>query len=177
MIIRTIAAALLLWIAGFMAFALFLPQPAADGITTDGIVVMTGGRGRVERGLAMLADKRAKRLLISGADRRVKPHELAAQFKADRKLIDCCVDLGHESVDTRSNAEEAAGWIARNRYRSIRLVTSDWHMVRGRYDLEAMTPDDLTIVADAVPTEPGLVDLVREYNKYLLRRIAGLIGI
>ena len=177
MIVRTLAIALLLWIGGFMAFALFLPQPAPDGVTTDGIVVMTGGRGRVQRGLAMLADKRAKRLLISGADRRVRPHELAAQFKADPKLIDCCVDLGHESVDTRSNAEEAAGWIARNRYRTIRLVTSDWHMVRGRYDLEAMTSDDLTIIADAVRTEPGLVDLVREYNKYLLRRIAGLIGI
>ena len=31
--------------------------------------------------------------------------------------------------------------------------------------------------ADAVKTEPVLIDLVREYNKYLLRRFAGLIGI
>ena len=177
MIIRTLSALLLFWIAGFMVFALFLPQPAADGIVTDGIVVMTGGRGRVERGLALLADKRARRLLISGADRRVRPHELAAQFKASRTLVDCCVDLGHESVDTRSNAAEAAGWIARNRYRSVRLVTSDWHMVRARFDLESMTGDTLLVIADAVPTEPGLIDLVREYNKYLLRRIAGLIGI
>ncbi|ATE63123.1 YdcF family protein [Rhizorhabdus dicambivorans] len=177
MIVRTLALALLGWIAGFMAFALFLPQPAPDGITTEGIVVMTGGRGRVERGLALLEAKRAKRLLISGADRRVRPHELAVQFKAPVALVDCCVDLGHESVDTRSNATEAAGWIGRNRYRSIRLVTSDWHMVRARYDLETMIGDDIQIVTDAVPTEPGLVDLVREYNKYLLRRVAGLIGI
>jgi len=177
MIVRALSALLLAWIAGFMAFALFLPQPAADGIATDGIVVMTGGRGRVERGLALLEAKRAKRLLISGADRRVRPRELAAQFGARPALVDCCVDLGHESVDTRSNASEASGWIARNRYRSIRLVTSDWHMVRARYDLEALVGGDVTIVADAVRTEPGLVDLVREYNKYLLRRVAGLIGI
>lgn len=177
MIVRALAALLLAWIAGFMAFALFLPQPAPDGITTEGIVVMTGGRGRVERGLALLEAKHAKRLLISGADRRVRPRDLATQFKAPAALVDCCVDLGHESVDTRSNAAEASGWIARNRYRSIRLVTSDWHMVRARYDLEAMIGDDIRIVADAVPTEPGLVDLVREYNKYVLRRVAGLIGI
>ena len=177
MIVRILAASLLLWIAGFMTFALFLPQPAPDGIATDGIVVMTGGRGRVERGLDLLEQKRAQRLLISGVDRRVKPHELAVQFKAPARLIQCCVDLGHESVDTRSNAEEAAGWIARNRYRSIRLVTSDWHMVRARYDLQAMTGGELRVVVDAVRTEPDLVDLVREYNKYLLRRIAGLIGI
>lgn len=177
MIVRVLATALLLWIAGFMAFALFLPQPAPDGLITDGIVVMTGGRGRVERGLALLGEKRAQRLLVSGADRRVRPHELAAQFKAPPALVDCCVDLGHESVDTRSNADESARWIANHRYRSIRLVTSDWHMVRARHDLEARTGDDLEIVADAVRTEPGLLDLVREYNKYLLRRIAGLIGI
>lgn len=177
MIIRALSALLLLWIAGFMIFALFLPQPAAPGATTDAIVVMTGGRGRVERGLDILAHKHAKRLLISGVDRRVKPHEIATQFRASPALIDCCVDLGHESVDTRSNGEEAAGWIARNRYRSIRLVTSDWHMARARHDLEAMTGDKVKIITDAVPTEPGLVDLLREYNKYVLRRIAGLIGI
>jgi uncharacterized SAM-binding protein YcdF (DUF218 family) len=177
MITRILATALLLWVAGFMVFALFLPQPAADTISTDGIVVMTGGRGRVERGLTLLGEKRARRLLVSGVDRRVRPHELAHQFKAPAALVDCCVDLGHESVDTRSNAEEAAGWIARHHYRSIRLVTSDWHMARARHDLEAMTGDDLRIVPDAVRTEPGLLDLVREYNKYLLRRVAGLIGI
>jgi len=176
-IVRAAAAALLLWIAGFMAFALFLPRPAADGLVTDGIVVMTGGRGRVERGLQLLAEKRAKRLLISGVDRRVRPHELAIEFGASPALIDCCVDLGHESVDTRSNGLEAAGWIARRRYRSVRLVTSDWHMARARYDLESAVGEGPLIVADAVRTEPGLVDLVREYNKYLLRRVAGLIGI
>jgi len=177
MIIRTLAIGLLLWIAGFMMFALFLPQPAPHDAVTDGIVVMTGGRGRVERGLALLTDKRAKRLLISGVDRRVRPHELALQFKAPLALIDCCVDLGHESVDTRSNGEEAARWISLHHYRSIRLVTSDWHMVRARHDLEAAAGDDLRILADAVPTEPGLVELVREYNKYVLRRVARLIGI
>lgn len=177
MIIRTISAVLLLWFIGFLLFALFLPRPATDGLTTDGIVVMTGGRGRVERGLEMLAEKRAKRLLVSGADRRVRPHELAAQFHAPEALVDCCVDLGHESVDTRSNATEAADWISRKRYRTIRLVTSDWHMRRARFDLEAIAGDRIEIIADAVPTQPSLVDLLREYNKYLLRRVAALVGI
>lgn len=177
MMVRILSAALLLWIAGFIAFALFLPRPAPDGIRTDGIVVMTGARGRVERGLTLLSQKRAKRLLVSGVDRRVKPHELAAQFRAPTSLVDCCVDLGHESVDTRSNAEEAARWIALNRYRTIRLVTSDWHMRRARYDLRARADDKVEIIVDAVRTEPDLVELVREYNKYLLRRFAGLIGI
>ena len=177
MIARFIGALFVFWVAGFMLFTLFLPQPAPDGAVTDGIVVMTGSSGRVERGLALLAAQRGKRLLISGVDRRVKPHELAAQFKAPEALIDCCVDLGHESVDTRSNADEAAAWIARRRYKTIRLVTSDWHMTRARFDLRHVVGDKVILTTDAVPTEPGLPQLVREYNKYVLRRIAAVIGI
>jgi uncharacterized SAM-binding protein YcdF (DUF218 family) len=177
MITRTIAALLILWAAGFMIFALFLPQPAADDITTDGIVVMTGSSGRVERGLTLLAAKKGKRLLISGVDRRVKPHELASEFHARQALVDCCVDLGHESVDTRSNAGEAAAWIARNHYTSVRLVTSDWHMARARFDLVNIIGPKVALTTDAVPTTPDLPQLVREYNKYLLRRIAAVIGI
>lgn len=177
MIVRILSAMAILWAAGFMVFALFLPQPAADAMPTDAIVVMTGSSGRIERGLALLRAQRAKRLLISGVDRRVRPHELAKEFHAPDALIDCCVDLGHESVDTRSNAEEAAGWIARNHYGSIRLVTSDWHMARARFDLARMLPAKVTVLADAVPTEPDLPELLREYDKYLLRRVAALIGI
>jgi uncharacterized SAM-binding protein YcdF (DUF218 family) len=177
MITRTIAALLVLWAAGFMIFALFLPQPAADDITTDGIVVMTGSSGRIERGLTLLAAKKGKRLLISGVDRRVKPHELASEFHATNALVDCCVDLGHESVDTRSNAGEAAAWIARNHYGSVRLVTSDWHMARARFDLVNIIGPKVALTADAVPTMPGLPQLVREYDKYVLRRIAAVIGI
>ncbi|SDB98675.1 DUF218 domain-containing protein [Sphingomonas sp. YR710] len=177
MIARIVSAVVILWAAGFMVFALFLPQPAEEVILTDGIVVMTGSSGRIERGLALLRAKKAKRLLISGVDRRVRPHELASEFHAADALIDCCVDLGHESVDTRSNAEEAAGWVARNHYGSIRLVTSDWHMARARFDLARMLSANVKLTADAVPSEPDLAGLLREYNKYLLRRLAALIGI
>jgi len=177
MIARLLSALVILWTAGFMMFALFLPQPADDTIATDGIVVMTGGSGRIDRGLTLLAARKGRRLLISGVDRRVKPHELAIEYRVPQKLIDCCVDLGHESVDTRSNAEEAAGWISRNRYKSVRLVTSDWHMARARFDLKNIMGPGVALTTDAVPTMPGLVQLVREYNKYLLRRVAAVIGI
>lgn len=177
MIARIIGWLIILWVAGFMAFGLFLPQPAPDNIVTDGIVVMTGSSGRIDRGLALLAKKQAQRLLISGVDRRVKPHELALEYGVPDGLIACCVDLGHESVDTRSNAEEAQAWIERNRYTSIRLVTSDWHMTRARFDLRNTVGDKVKLTTDAVATEPGLPQLVREYNKYILRRVAALIGI
>ncbi|WP_157216535.1 YdcF family protein [Flavisphingomonas formosensis] len=176
MISRLVAAVLLLWMLGFAWFAVSLPGPADDQMT-DGIVVLTGGRGRIERGLDLIRAKRAKRMLISGVDRQVKPHELAAEYHAPLSLFDCCVDLGHEAVDTRSNAQETANWVRRYKYRSIRLVTTDWHMARARYELARMLDGEVVIVRDAVPSEPGLLALLTEYNKYVLRRVSGQMGI
>ena len=62
-------------------------------------------------------------------------------------------------------------------YHSVRLVTTDWHMARARFELAHVLDADILLVADAVPSQPGLVLLLKEYNKYLLRRGAALFGI
>ena len=120
----------------------------------------------------MLADGKGKRLLIAGADPSVRKADLVHRLGGKEKLFDCCVDLGSESVDTRSNAEEANRWLERRNYRSIRLVTSDWHMRRARYEFNRQLDPDIKIVPDAVRTEPNFMTLYAEYNKYLLRRIS-----
>lgn len=176
MISRFFATALLVWMLGFAWFAMAIPGPADDR-ATDGIVVLTGGPGRVQRGLVLLEKGRAKRLLISGTDRRVRPRELAAAYGAPMKLVDCCVDLGNDAVDTRSNAEETAVWVQRHGYTSVRLVTTDWHMRRARFELSRALDPGVTILSDSVVSEPGLGALFEEYHKYLLRRLAAPLGI
>lgn len=176
MIVRLGAGLLLLWMLGFAWFAVGLPGPL-DNRMTDAIVVPTGGPGRVKRGLDLLEQKRARRMLVSGVDRRVRPHELAASVGAPTALVDCCIDLGREAVDTRSNAEETAAWVREHRYRSVRLVTTDWHMARARFELARLLDNDVLIVADGVPSEPGLKTLLTEYNKYVLRRVTAPFGL
>lgn len=176
MILRLASALLLVWALGFAGFAVALPGPADDRIT-DGIVVPTGAASRVRRGLALLERHRAKRMLVSGTDRRVQPHELAASFGVSAKLVDCCIDLGREAVDTRSNAEETARWVRARHYRSIRLVTTDWHMARARFELARLLDRDVLLLGDAVPSEPALMSLLTEYNKYLLRRVTAPFGL
>lgn len=172
--IRRLASALLLaWALGFIAFAVLMPRPAG-GERTDGIVVLTGGAGRVQRGAALLAQDAARRMLISGVDRRVTAAELAATYHLAPALM-ARVDLGRSAVDTRSNALETRRWIASHGYRSIRLVTTDWHMRRARFELRQVL-NGVTVVQDAVPSEPSLLGLLREYNKYLVRRAAALAG-
>ena len=81
-----------------------------------------------------LRDHKAKRLLVAGADPSVTKADIARRVKGSGKLLKCCVDLGSESVDTRSNAEEAGRWLAQRHFASVRLITSDWHMRRARYE-------------------------------------------
>ncbi len=176
MIKRILAAAILIWLLGFALFAFTLPQPAPLA-ESDAAVVLTGGAKRIDRALEVIEAGKAKRLLISGVDRDVKPKELAAEYNRPEKLFDCCIDLGFQSVDTRSNALETARWTARNKVKSLRLITHDWHMRRARLELDQALPSGISVTNDAVMTSPSLGALFREYNKYWLRWIAAQLGI
>jgi uncharacterized SAM-binding protein YcdF (DUF218 family) len=170
MLRRLLALLLIVWALGFVAFAAFQPQPAPFA-KVDGIIVLTGGEGRIAHGLDLLRDGAAPRLLVSGVDPEVKPGEFAAQYKVGAGLLACCVTLGYESVDTRSNARESAQWIAHNHLRRVRLVTSDWHMRRAAWELRQAIPANVELTEDAVPTRPSLGILFAEYSKFVLRRL------
>lgn len=175
MIARAVALLVLIYALGFALFAVTLPN-AADDRKTDAIVVLTGGSGRMSRGLDLLERGRAERMLVSGVARLVKPNELAAQNDASRRLFACCIDLGKESVDTRSNAEETAKWMRTRGFRTMRLVTTDWHMARARFELSRRLPDDIEILSDGVQSNASFRTLFGEFNKYILRRAAVLLG-
>ncbi|HVF37773.1 MAG TPA: YdcF family protein [Sphingomicrobium sp.] len=173
MILRLLALVAILYGLGFALFAVTLGAPAgADTAKVDAIVVITGGKGRIEHGAELLASGKARRMLIAGADPAVRKGDLVRLHGGRQRLFDCCVDLGSESVDTRSNAEEAKRWLERREFDSLRLVTSDWHMRRARYEFNRQFGSDVQIVSDAVRTEPSFMTLFAEYNKYLLRRLS-----
>jgi len=175
-ITRALSLLALLYALGYALFAVLLPRPAGDA-STDAIVVLTGGAKRIERALDLMEDKRARRMLISGVARTVRPEELAAQYQVEEGLFRCCIDLGREAVDTRSNAEEVSRWMAKHKFRSVRLVTTDWHMPRARFELSRRLGDGIAVTGDAVESNPSFGQLFTEYNRYLLRRAAVVVGL
>ena len=171
---RLLAAVVLLWLAGWLWFALTLPDPAPLAARTDAVVVLTGGAGRLARGLEVLAAKSAPRLLLSGVGRATRAQIAEVNGVTLKQMRG--IDLGYEAVDTRSNAEETTRWVARNGFKSLRLVTSAEHMRRARLELAATLPASVRIVTDAVPVEPRAPGIAIEYSKYLVRRFARNLG-
>ncbi len=171
MLRRILSLLLLAWVLGFIAFAVLLARPAG-AVQSQAVVVLTGGAGRVDRGLAVLRQGWAPQLFVSGVDRDVKPGEFAAQFKVSRQQMACCVTLGFSAIDTQTNARETAIWMREQHITRIRLVTSDWHMRRAVLELRNAVPDGLTIIEDAVPTKPTMRILFTEYHKLIARWMA-----
>jgi uncharacterized SAM-binding protein YcdF (DUF218 family) len=173
---RIILLLLLLWILGLAWFAVALPGPAGS-IHTDGAVVLTGGKGRLARGIDVVQQGWSRHLLVSGVDRMVKPAEFLAANHVPSALLTCCIELGKQATNTVSNADETASWIRRNHYRSVRLITTDWHMRRARLELDDALRGDASIVTDGVPSAPGLGVIILEYHKYIIRRVSLLFGV
>ncbi len=188
MIRRLLSLILLCWVLGFIVFAVTLPKPAdgpsvtappgtsgpASAPSASAVIVLTGGEGRIARGLEVLRRGWAAQMLVSGVDPEVQPGEFASRYHVAAPLLQCCITLGTESVDTRSNALEALRWVEDRHITSVRLVTSDWHMRRAYGELRRVLPAQVAVIEDAVPTRPSLNILFVEYCKLLAQRIVGL---
>lgn len=174
MIRRVFSLMFLAWVIGFLWFVVALPRPVEGGPKSDAVIVPTGGAGRIARGLEVLDEGLADKMLVSGVDPEVKPGEFAAEFGVEPPQMECCITLGFAAVDTRSNAAETAKWVAQNEVRSLRLVTTDWHMRRAAGELARTLPDHVTVIRDAVPSQPNLGTLFLEYHKLLASRATGL---
>lgn len=169
---------LALWVAGWVWFASGIPTSVADTTTkTDAIVVLTGGSGRVEKGLELLRADMAAKLFISGAGSQVQISELVPDEVENASDIESAITLGRQATDTPGNAVETAVWVKRENIKSIRVVTAAFHMRRSTLELAAAMPD-VKIVTHPVFTSlikvdwwrwPGTATLIaREYTKYLL---------
>jgi len=163
---------------GFVSFADGLPRSETRVTTkTDGIVVLTGGASRIVDAIELLASGHGKRLLISGVHPSTTPDELTRVNPDFERLLDCCIDLGHQATNTIGNAVETARWVREKNFKSIIVVTSGWHMPRALIEIENELPDvqlipypvvsermrDVTWWSDA----PTMRLLLIEYVKYL----------
>lgn len=179
---RFLVSFLVIFLAGFAWFASQLrSQESKPERKADGIVVLTGGASRVSDALDLLSKGYGKRLLISGVHPANGTADILRAQPESQALLKCCVDLDRSAVNTRSNAIETQRWVKERGYRSLIVVTSNYHMPRATVELTHAMPDiDLIfypVVSDAWRDEswwnnPAGVRLVAlEYVKYLVAQV------
>ncbi len=167
------------WTAGLFRFAAAIPAQVADPTTrTDAIVVLTGGSGRLAAGLALLSEDKAEKLFVSGVYRGVDVDKLLELSQRTPEELRCCVEIGHSAGNTAGNAAETAAWVIGQGYRSLRIVTSNYHMPRTLLEFRRVLPDVVLIPHPVFPENvkqdrwwawPGTASLIiSEYNKILL---------
>ena len=96
-----------------------------------GIVVLTGGKNRIEKGVDLLSKGYGDKLLISGV---FMPSEIEAKFSLEKEkkdLFRCCIFFDQRSRNTLENAQEVDKWLKQNKdIKSIILVSSYYHLPR-----------------------------------------------
>ncbi|ABA03845.1 Protein of unknown function DUF218 [Nitrobacter winogradskyi Nb-255] len=176
-----VAAAGIAFVGAAVGFVGFLSQlrgvetkPAANA---DGIVVLTGGSSRISDAVDLLAGGYGKRLLISGVHPTNGVSDISRSLPDSQRLLTCCVDLDRSAVNTRSNASETRRWVDGQGFRSLIVVTSNYHMPRAIVELSHAMPDvtliPFAVIGEKWREEPWWTSgatlrlLLSEYVKYL----------
>jgi uncharacterized SAM-binding protein YcdF (DUF218 family) len=175
----------IVFVAATIGFVGFLSQlrgaETRPSRHADGIVVLTGGSSRVSDAMELLADGYGKRLLISGVHPTNAASDISRSLPDNQSLLGCCVDLDRSAVNTRSNAAETRRWAHERGFKSLIVVTSNYHMPRAIVELSHAMPDialiPFAVVGDKWRDEPWWTSgatlrlLLSEYVKYVAAEV------
>ena len=141
---------------------------------TDGIAVLTGGKGRINLGLELFNESRNLRLIISGVDKKVSERSIIPNDLANKSNI----TIDKESESTYENAKTINKWTAKYKLQNITIITSYYHMPRSMILIQSLMPN---INFYAYPVEKKISNktslrenilyyffLTEEYIKYLV---------
>jgi uncharacterized SAM-binding protein YcdF (DUF218 family) len=172
---------------GFVAFlSLLRGAEVRPERRADGIVVLTGGSSRVSDAMELLAGGYGKRLLISGVHPTSGADDISRslpenQLPENQSWMSCCVDLDRSAVNTRSNAAETRRWARERGFKSLIVVTSNYHMPRAIVELSHAMPEielvPFVVVGDKWREEPWWTSgatlrlLLSEYVKYVAAEV------
>lgn len=120
-------------------------------VKADAIVVLAGGKGRVEEGVRLYRERKAAWLFFIGVDPTVRRADLYHPRPGDPSPDG--VVLEKVSRNTLENAILGRDVIMQKEVRSILLITSRYHMKRASILLRNALPKDVAIYTYPVDTK------------------------
>jgi uncharacterized SAM-binding protein YcdF (DUF218 family) len=153
-------------------------------MNSDAIVVLAGGKGRVDEGVRLYRTGRGERLFLIGVDPAVRKADLFVEKPGERSGEQ--VYLEKASRNTLENAIFAREMLLSHNVRSIMLLTSRYHMKRSLLIFRSILPKDIAIYPYPVSVKNGtdswwshggsLRLLFSEFYKYCLYRVIFLFS-
>ena len=147
------------------------PKQAA----TDAVVVLAGGKGRIEEGVRLYRAGGGDALYLIGVDPSVRMRDLV-KVKPDEQII-----LEKQSTTTLENAIYARDLLARREVKSLQLITSRYHMLRAELIFRNLLSKNIAIYPHPVDSRNFREEwwryggsfklLFTEFYKYYLYRI------
>ena len=176
--------AILFWLGGLVFFDYTINHFKVDNVTkTDAIVVLTGGRHRLEEAVRLLNEGVSDKLFISGVEKNVSLKEIKKREDID-VTTNREITLDKVATNTFENAREASNWISKENLRSIRLVTSNYHLWRSLIEFRRWNKE-IKIVLHPVFSEQistawwksldSFCFLAAEYNKFLFATVRAFV--
>jgi uncharacterized SAM-binding protein YcdF (DUF218 family) len=94
------------------------------------IIVLTGGKGRIDKGIELFDENYGEYLFISGV---FKESELELKDDINKQRVNdnCCVIYDKKATNTKENALEVERWLSENsNIERLILVSSYYHLPR-----------------------------------------------
>ena len=121
-------------LASFQQFILTLPKANISLVEPlNGIVVVTGGQARIQKGLEMLSGGKANKMLISGVGQGISKQLLRESLSlSDEEALffDCCVEIEFTAIDTDGNARAPIRWMQKHNLKVVLIVSANYHLPR-----------------------------------------------
>jgi uncharacterized SAM-binding protein YcdF (DUF218 family) len=130
----------------YKTFSLGLRQ-----VKTDAIVVLAGGRGRVEEGVKLYRGHQSRYLFLIGVDPSVRKSDLFRERPGEK--MSAGVFLENESRNTLENALYSRDLLLKKDIGSIMLITSRYHMKRATLIFRNILPKEVAIYPHPVDSK------------------------
>lgn len=126
--------------------------PGTDGRVqgqslADAVVVLTGGKNRIDCAFALALRYHIRNIFISGVNEKTSLEDILKN-----RNFDANITLGKRALNTIENALEILEWANEARVKKIFLVTSDYHIPRSLLALQKVCKGSLQITPIAVPS-------------------------
>ena len=122
------------------SFIIFLEKIEYEEViynnSSDGIAVLTGGKGRISLGLELFKSDGNLKLIISGVDKKVSDKSIIPDNLRNKANI----TIDKDSESTYQNAKVINNWIAQNKLKNVTIISSYYHMPRSMLLIQAITP-------------------------------------